>query len=115
VSKARSTNAARSPRAITPTRLAPVRGRYKAPGGDSSRQVSAVIRNRVQPMSSNLGFASAVAEFGMLLRASVHRGQASYHAVVSRARQSRGVDTEGYRAEFVRMAEMAATLGQSSR
>jgi Ca-activated chloride channel homolog len=95
--------------------LASVRVRYKSPDGDSSRLVSAVIRNRVQPMSPNLGFASAVAEFGMLLRASEHRGNASYYSAVSRARAFRGTDREGYRAEFVRMAELAARLGESSR
>ena len=41
-------------------------------------------------MSANLGFASAVAEFGMLLRDSEHKGTASYRAVATRARSSGG-------------------------
>ena len=90
--------------------LATVRVRYKAPDGDTSQLVTAVIRNRVQPMSHNLGFASAVAEFGMLLRHSDHRGRASYPSVISRARAFRGADAEGYRVEFAKLVDLAASL-----
>ena len=61
-------------------------------------------------MTANLGFASAVAEFGMLLRNSEHKGSASYSALVARARRFRGNDPEGYRAEFIKMADLAAAL-----
>ena len=84
--------------------------RYKSPDGDTSRLVTSVIRNRVQPLSSNLGFASAVAEFGMLLRNSDHRGRASYSSVLTRARAFRGADPEGYRAEFVKLVDLAASV-----
>ena len=43
-------------------------------------------------MTANLGFASAVAEFGMLLRGSPHAGRASYGAVIDRARRYAGDD-----------------------
>ena len=59
------------------------------------------------------GFASAVAEFGMLLTGSEYRGRASYQSAVTRARMFRGSDHEGYRAEFVRLVDLAA--GLSSR
>ena len=62
------------------------------------------------PASANLGFASAVAEFGMLLRNSEHKGSASYRAVAARARSFRGTDPEGYRAEFIRLTGLAAAL-----
>jgi Ca-activated chloride channel family protein len=62
-------------------------------------------------MSANLGFASAVAEFGMLLTGSEHRGHANYESAVTRARMFRGSDSEGYRAEFVRLVDLAAGLG----
>jgi Ca-activated chloride channel family protein len=61
-------------------------------------------------MSPNLGFASAVAEFGMLLTGSGHRGRASYESAVTRARIFRGSDSEGYRAEFVRLVDLAKGL-----
>ena len=47
--------------------LLTVKLRYKAPDGDQSRLTSAVIVNRTAAMTTNLGFASAVAEAGMLL------------------------------------------------
>ena len=105
----------REPAAAHANELASIRVRYKAPDGDTSRLVTAVVRNRVQPLSANLGFASAVAEFGMLLTASEHRARASYHSAVSRARAFRGADSEGYRAEFVKLVDLAASLSGASR
>lgn len=55
------------------------------------------MSNANTPMTANLGFASAVAEFGMLLRNSEHKGTASYRAAAARARSFRGVDPEDYR------------------
>lgn len=56
-------------------------------------------------------FAAAVAEFGMLLRNSPHKGTASYTDVLHLARVARGEDLEGLREEFIRMAESARALG----
>jgi Ca-activated chloride channel family protein len=90
--------------------LATVKVRYKAPDGETSRLTSKVLPNADTPISANLGFASAVAEFGMLLRNSEHRGTASYAAAATRARSFRGADAEGYRAEFVKLVDLAAAL-----
>jgi Ca-activated chloride channel family protein len=90
--------------------LMTVKLRFKAADGDTSRLVSSVVRNKPQPMTANIGFASAVAELGMLLRDSVYQSSASYEGLSARARTFRGSDLEGYRAEFIRMAELAATL-----
>ena len=90
--------------------LMTVKLRYKAPDSDTSRLISTVVRTRTQPMSINMGFASAVAELGMLLRGSEHAASASYDAVVARARKYRGADADGYRAEFIRLSEVAKGL-----
>jgi Ca-activated chloride channel family protein len=67
-------------------------------------------------MTSNLGFASAVAEFGMLLRESKHAGAGSFASAMARARVFRGDDPEGYRAEFITLSERAEQLrGQQRR
>jgi Ca-activated chloride channel family protein len=95
--------------------LATVRIRYKAPDGETSRLISTVLSNRARAMSPNLGFASAVAEFGMLLRDSDYRGNASYAAVLARGRDFRGADPEGYRAEFLKLVDMAAALRTAGR
>jgi Ca-activated chloride channel family protein len=101
-------------RAVTPPpyadELLTVKLRYKEPDGDTSRLVTAVVRTTPQVMSGNIGFASSVAELGMLLRGSKHAGGASFEALTARARKFRGADEDGYRAEFIRLAEVAASL-----
>jgi Ca-activated chloride channel homolog len=84
--------------------------RYKEPAGDASRLITTVLRDGPQPMTANIGFASAVAEAGMLLRGSKHARSGSYAAAVTPARAFRGDDAEGYRAEFIRLMEMASSL-----
>jgi Ca-activated chloride channel family protein len=61
-------------------------------------------------MSGNVGFASAVAEIGLLLRDSKFVPSASFDAAIARARRHLGADTDGYRLEFVKLAEVAASL-----
>jgi len=61
---------------------------------------------------TNLGFASAVAEFGMLLNASSHKGCASYESAIARARRFAGPDLEGYRSEFIGLAGRASDLAR---
>ena len=84
--------------------------RYKDPSANTSELISRTVVNRLQPMSANVGFASAVAEIGMLLRESRHAPAASFDAAVARARAFRDSDEDGYRAEFVKLAEVAASL-----
>ena len=79
---------------------------------DESRLVSAAVRNQRQAMGANVGFASAVAEVGMLLRASKHAPAASYAAAVERAWRFRRDDAEGNRAEFIKLVELAMSLGR---
>jgi len=55
-------------------------------------------------------FASAVVEFGMLLRDSPYKGTASWASAMERARTAKGTDSEGYRAEFIKLVEMAELL-----
>jgi Ca-activated chloride channel family protein len=93
--------------------LLTVKLRYKAPDGDESRLTSAVIVNRTAAMTTNLGFASAVAEAGMLLRGSGHVTGGSYAAAIARARKFRGEDVDGYRAEFTRLMELAVSLAKN--
>jgi Ca-activated chloride channel family protein len=90
--------------------LVTVKLRYKAPDGETSRLLSATIRSQPGQMTANLGFASAVAEAGMLLRGSKHAGSADLKAAAARAAKFRGADPEGYRAEFVKLAQLASSL-----
>jgi Ca-activated chloride channel homolog len=102
----------RDTRAAASGELLTVKVRYKAPDGDTSQLLTRVLMNRPSAMTANLGFASAVAEFGMLLRGSPSLGDASFESVSGRARRFQGGDEEGYRGEFVRLVERAAHLRQ---
>jgi Ca-activated chloride channel family protein len=91
--------------------------RYKKPGdGD---EASVLVTDRLSESSllvaeadldEDFRFATAVVEFGMLLRDSPYKGEASYASLFERARQAKGKDLEGYRAEFVRIVEMAEAI-----
>jgi len=90
--------------------LMTVKLRYKAPDADESRLISLPVKNRTADLSANVGFAAAVAEFGMMLRQSEHRGSSSWQDAAALARRFRGADPDGYRAEFARLVELAQSL-----
>jgi Ca-activated chloride channel family protein len=61
--------------------------------------------------SPDFRFQQAVAEFGLLLKNSSYKGSASFSDVIAAARASLGDDPDGYRAEFLRLAAAAQSLG----
>ena len=87
--------------------------RYKRPTESESRLLSVVVNDRdtrFSRASDNFRFSAAVAEFGMILRDSSEKGDATMRDVVAIARGARGEDEHGYRAEFVSLAETAGSL-----
>jgi Ca-activated chloride channel family protein len=68
------------------------------------------VSDRTRGASDDLRWASAVAEFAMLLRDSEFKGTASWEQVLSLARSARGEDEQGYRGEFIGLVETARTL-----
>jgi Ca-activated chloride channel homolog len=95
--------------------LMTVKLRYKAPDGDASKLMTVPVKNRTGELSANLGFAAAVAEFGMLLRHSEHCGRATQADAAALARKFRGPDPDGYRTEFVKLVELAEVLTRQTR
>jgi Ca-activated chloride channel family protein len=91
-----------------------VRLRYKAPDGDESKLITVPVKNRTSELSANVGFAAAVAEFGMVLRQSEHRGSSTLQDAAALGRRFRGADPDGYRAEFVRLVELAETMSRQT-
>lgn len=94
-----------------------VKFRYKEPDGDKSRLQQVAVADQPKELTNASGdfrFASAVAELGMLLRDSDYKQQASYDGLIARAKGAKGADDEGYRAEFIRLAESAKLLVKSS-
>ena len=90
--------------------LMTVKLRYKAPDEDASRLLSFPVASQATPRSDNVGFAAAVAQFGMLLRRSEHKGAATYRDAAALARRHRGADESGYRAELIRLIELAEAM-----
>ena len=92
--------------------LAYVKLRYKEPEGERSELIEHVVKDEVVASPSvDFRFAAAVAAFGMVLRESEHRGGATIEQVIALAREGQGEDREGYRAEFVRLAEKVRVMG----
>ncbi len=87
--------------------------RYKKPDEDTSKLIVHKIRERdikEDDLSDNFTFAAAVAEFGMLLRDSEFKAKSSYDHVIAAAKKARGKDEDGYRIEFIRLAETASLI-----
>jgi len=94
-----------------------VKFRYKAPDGDVSKLIEHPVLDKQIPVarsSENFRFATAVAEFGMLLRNSSFKSKATFGNVIDMARKAKGIDEEGYRAEFIRLAENAQLLAKGN-
>ena len=120
---ARDTGAVRRPDALRYTREARlaatastsellfVKLRYKPPTAKQSRELTHVVADVVTPVpSADFTFAAAVAEFGMVLRDSPHKGAGSMDSVIARASRVGEADPFGYRDEFVRLATVAKAL-----
>lgn len=98
--------------------LMTVKLRYKEPKGFTSQLITKAVKPidgprvylRIPSMSENLRFASAVAEFGLLLRNSQYKGRASYDHVLEQANQARSRDIGNYRADFIGLVERAKSL-----
>jgi Ca-activated chloride channel homolog len=90
-----------------------VKFRYKEPLGNTSSLIQQQVyatKKSIQESSNNLRFASAVAQFGMLLRNSNYKGNSSYQKVFDLATGAKAKDTGGYKAGFLQLVEQAALL-----
>ena len=93
--------------------LLTVKLRSKDPTGDTSTLREFPLEDTgttFENASTNLRFAAAVAEFGMLLRESAHRGEASLAHVTATAAGALGTDPGGLRAEFLDLVREAGAL-----
>ena len=88
--------------------------RYKLPdtGEVLETGVAAAAPGAFGAMSETMAFASAVAEFGLLLEHSDYKADADIKSVLARALDNRGDDAFGYRAEFVQLVRLAELLSE---
>lgn len=90
-----------------------VKLRYKDPKGTKSLLLSQVLpwkEQEVSAMPADFQMATAVAAFGLLLRNSEYKGQATYDQVLTMANKAKGDDPEGYRAEFIQLVKKAMII-----
>ena len=93
--------------------LLTVKLRYKEPKEDTSKLLAIGLMDKnvsIESASSNLRFASAVAEFGLLLRGSRYKASASFANLKGLANSAIGNDLKGYRGDFLILADKAGRL-----
>ncbi|MGR3856802.1 vWA domain-containing protein [Chryseobacterium indologenes] len=93
--------------------LATIKFRYKKPDGDTSREISQIVKNtenRISSASPDFKFASSVAWFGLVLRNSELITKKGLSDIENLAKQGKSKDEEGYRSEFIRLIESYKTI-----
>jgi Ca-activated chloride channel family protein len=93
--------------------LMTVKLRYKRPDADKSELLSHVIADsgkNIEQASTDLRWAAAVAGFGMLLRQSEQRGDATFALVRKLASSALGLDAHGDRKEMLELVDRAARI-----
>jgi Ca-activated chloride channel family protein len=95
------------------TQLMNVWLRYKKPAGTKgieTNQIISVNQQSADEASNNFRFSAAVASFGMLLRNSQYKGNATYQTVLKLAQGAKGKDDNQYRAEFIDLVKTASNI-----
>jgi Ca-activated chloride channel family protein len=90
--------------------------RYKNPDEDASKLITHPVIDQHIPLagtSDNFRFSASVAEFGLLLRGSEYKQQATYPQVINMATGSKGADNNGYRTEFIQLVQAATSLAKN--
>jgi len=93
--------------------LATLKVRYKEPDQDKSISSEYVIRDAGRTFAAapaDFKFAAAIAAFGMVLRESPHKGNATLESALEWATSGQGADRYGYRQEFIRLLQRAILI-----
>jgi Ca-activated chloride channel family protein len=102
-----------SPKAFKNKEILTLKLRYKKPDGEKSKLIVHPLLDKnviLAKTSENFKFSAAVAAFGMLLRDSEFKGDSSYDSILELARDGKGKDFFGYRAEFIQLVEKCSLL-----
>ncbi|MEO8887339.1 MAG: von Willebrand factor type A domain-containing protein [Mucilaginibacter sp.] len=90
-----------------------VKFRYKDPQSEVSKMEQVTVTGKAidaDKTSDDFKFAAAVVEYGLLLRDSQFKQNARFDQLISIAKSAKGKDDDGYRAEFIRLAESTKNL-----
>lgn len=92
-----------------------VKFRYKLPEASTSIKFDHILKSGNQaPLSESFLFASAVTEFGLILRDSEYKGNSSLEKVLEKAMASKGDDLFGYRNEFIELVQKTMQIKNGS-
>jgi Ca-activated chloride channel family protein len=110
--KYQKTSTSESARGVKNNEMMTVKLRYKPLDSENSvmMEIPVMMNDQNKTPSDDFIFASAVAMFGQLLRNSDFSGTSTYDDVIALARKGFGNDQQGYRHEFVRLAEAMKQL-----
>ncbi len=103
----------KKPAAVTSNAMFRLRVRWKAPDGDKSSLIEQDVidaGHTFEKADRDFQWSASVAAYGMLLRRSPFKGQASWALVSELAQGAKGEDPHGRRAEFLGLVEKARTL-----
>jgi len=96
--------------ALSSNEVMTIKFRYKRPGADTSTLIEQPVSYDIQDFTEIDGawqFASAVAQWGMLLRESQYSGTGSYSWVQETARKADVADPYGLKAEFLNLVDLS--------
>ncbi|RKS55739.1 Ca-activated chloride channel family protein [Gillisia mitskevichiae] len=94
--------------------LLTVKFRYKEPTGKKSKVIESIVNTSSEKApSEDFNFISAVALFGMNLRESEFTNGKNLAMVLKLAENGRGKDSEGYRAEFIRLVKSYESMNEN--
>ncbi|PKP21171.1 MAG: hypothetical protein CVU05_07410 [Bacteroidetes bacterium HGW-Bacteroidetes-21] len=99
---------------VTSSEYMTVKIRYKTLGEATSKLMENILKDShfTTKNSINFNLACSVAEFGMMLRNSEHKGQATWKNVKELAYNGKGEDSDGYRSEYIKLVETAELLSK---
>ncbi len=99
--------------ASTGNEIMTLKFRYKPPKSEKSILIEHPVKDTNKPLeetSDNFRFSAAVAGFGMILRGSKFKGNTNFTMITKMAKEAKGNDPNGYRAEFIRLIKTAELL-----
>jgi Ca-activated chloride channel family protein len=95
-----------------------IRVRYKEPKNDASKLLSVAVKDAgssFDKASADFRFAASAAAFGMVLRDSPYKGNATYASVRNMAEQAPTERKDPHQEEFLKLVSMAETLATKEK
>lgn len=92
--------------------------RYKQPDANESTLLVEVVKNKVkskEESSVDFKYVAAVAAWGMKLRNSEYIKNTNYSEIIAWAKAAKHNDEQGYKAEMIRLMEVAKVLSENLR